>query len=952
MDSKKPRHLHMQRHLKLLIWKSYLQRQRRWPILVIETLFAGVFFISSVFIAKPVFLTPITDAPGPPLTGDAILASLQNDTILGYAPNTNPYDQVMTKAAALLKINVLAGSSENDLNNLLYNRSQGSPLNNSVIWVIWKTSDNNIWKFSIKSSERARLEIQSDGKLSPEQHLSTGFLAVQLAVSQAILEHASTTSPKFELSLVAMPVSPLMLQPAVKRALAGILLCFTIALLPTVLEIEALVVSESVSQFKRALRIRDVSFSSIYVGWLMYAYLTAVPICLLASITLIIIFRWIHLLFAFIIVLAYKTVLIMLALIMAMFHNKAWIACTWTTLFTLMQTFISELLVHHRFDIENKALTFVLQVILPPLGLVHAFNEFALLQTGREFDNVVSLVYPILSWLLMIAFYFFLLMMLQRTISFEKAIGGQVPWKTVIFKKSTDINKLHRIESLTGTERDNLQAVDELVAKAISFRNVSKSMMGSVVLSNVTFDVYRGEFSMIIADRIHHKMIVTLTDLFTGLTFADKGTINVLGHELRPGSNFMNVPYMTGFCHRNHFLIQDLTVEEHLILFLEICLWHETNENIIEYSQVRIRQLLKEGDLEEVKDKQIKYLDVYYQAQLCWAIALLLEPRIIILDNFTMTPVYDALIKDKIMRYKKYMTIVKFSFTSIKMEFADRVFLFDDKTLIFGGTPAYMFFKYGREYRLRLTFEAGLLENEAMPEILRRAQGAGARVRANLGSLLILMVPAFPTASVAAFIKELTIHTKDYGITSMHVSVPDSQEVCHRQVTSTDTNSTDAEIDFIEYTALAEKETEYLVTRAIDSPQHYVTLYAYGIEIYDMNNTLKVRVLHSPPHQDSWTAPRSFARTFMALLRHYTGKTDATIQVTDDPLGLDLARWLTYAGQGPLLEQFLLTLTNLHITYIPSKEHGLIRHMQRNAVSFNNASNDDVISSTKRMESL
>ncbi|KPJ09457.1 hypothetical protein RR48_08908 [Papilio machaon] len=250
MDSKKPRHLHMQRHLKLLIWKSYLQRQRRWPILVIEALFAGVFFVTSVFIAKPVFLTPITDAPGPPLTGDAILSSLQNSTILGYAPNTNPYDKVMTRAASLLRIEVVAGSSESDLNNLLYNRSQGSPLNNSVIWVIWKTSDYNIWKFSIKSSERARLEIQSDGKLSPEQHLSTGFLGVQLAVSQAILEHSSATTPKFDLSLVAMPVSPLMLQPVVKRALAGILLCFTVALLPPVLEIEALVVTESVSQFK------------------------------------------------------------------------------------------------------------------------------------------------------------------------------------------------------------------------------------------------------------------------------------------------------------------------------------------------------------------------------------------------------------------------------------------------------------------------------------------------------------------------------------------------------------------------------------------------------------------------------------------------------------------------------------------------------------------------------
>lgn len=86
----------------------------------------------------------------------------------------------------------------------------------------------------------------------------------------------------------------------------------------------------------------------------------------------------------------------------------------------------------------------------------------------------------------------------------------------------------------------------------------------------------------------------------------------------------------------------------------------------------------------------------------------------------------------------------------------------------------------GREYRLRLAFDAGLLENDAMAEILRRAQGAGARVRANLGTMLILMVPAFPTATVAAFIKELTINTKEYGITSIHISVPDSQEVCQR----------------------------------------------------------------------------------------------------------------------------------------------------------------------------
>ncbi|XP_068626404.1 ATP-binding cassette sub-family A member 17-like [Battus philenor] len=1068
MERRKIPHSRMQRHVKLLVWKSYLQRQRRWPILMAETLFAGIIFLSSIFIAKPVFLAPIQAEPDRPLKARDILSSLQNNTILGYAPNKSPFDKIMRRTRDLLNIEMLEGSSEDDLNTKLYYRSRGSTLNNPVIWIIWKKKEKSMWKLSIKSTERARLEVEPEEIFLPDHHLSTGFLAVQTAVSHAILEQVSTTPPTYDMCLVSMPKSALMQQPAVKKALAGILLCFTIALLPPVLEIEALVLNETNTRFKRALRIRYASFSSIYFGWIMYAYFTALPICLLAGITVTLIFRWVHLLFALFTVLAYKTVLILLAFIMAMFHNKAWVACTWTMLFTLMQTIISELLVYHKFDIENKAFTFLLQVILPPLGLVHAFNEFALLQSGREFDNLQSLAYPIVSWVFLIIFYYSILMLLQRTLGSDRAIGGQVSWKSIIFKKSADLNKLHRIEALSGNERDQLQEVDDLVAKAISFRNVSKCIMGNYVLSNLTFDIYRGEFTMLFADRVHQKMILTIEDLITGLTYAERGSITVLGHQLRPNTSFMNHPYMTGFCHRNEFLLQDLTVEEHLILYLEICLWYESSETVTDYGQVRLPKLLSESDLERVKNKKVKELDMYYQAQLCWAIALLLEPRIIIVDSSTSMPLFDAVIKDKIMRYKKYITIVKFCFSSIKLEFADRVFLFDNKILIFGGTPAYLFFKYGREYRLRLTFNCGSLENEAMPEILGKAHEAGAKVRAHLGSLLILRVPAFPTAKVAALVKDFTEKSEIYGITSMNISVPDSQEVYNRAihdskprprleeamllqnisksalvqvaefpfwkrkrkagcggsqikvfarkfftfyvyykiylimmmvsailagitigisqsnllvhleedhatgrilhgelltVESTDknttlvlhldnssaaisvansyvlseTHSTAQEIEKIQYTALAKQEslTEYLVTRAIDSPQMFVSLFAYGIDVStNKNGNLSVRVLYSPLHQDSWTAPRAIARAYMALIRHYTGILDATIQVTDDPLGLDLTKWLIYAGEPPLLTQLLLTLTILHITHMPSKEHGLIRHMQQHALNF------------------
>lgn len=74
--------------------------------------------------------------------------------------------------------------------------------------------------------------------------------------------------------------------------------------------------------FQRALLMRGVEYSTMYIGWLVFAFLTALPICLLAALTLILIFRWVHLVFALVLMLAHLLVMIMLAFIMALFHNK------------------------------------------------------------------------------------------------------------------------------------------------------------------------------------------------------------------------------------------------------------------------------------------------------------------------------------------------------------------------------------------------------------------------------------------------------------------------------------------------------------------------------------------------------------------------------------------------------------------------------------------------------
>ncbi|KAJ8736633.1 hypothetical protein PYW08_007289 [Mythimna loreyi] len=1071
-QGEKPLRSRFQRHASILIWKCFLQRQRRWGLIILEAVFACLLFIIAIFIAKPVFLIPLQAEPEPPLDRAQVVAKLSTNNIVGYAPNNNSdINAIMKRAKEILPIrDIWEALTEDDLNEMLHKQSRGVPLNRPVIWIIWKRKVGNIWEFSIRSTERAFKTATSKKKREvANPHLESGFLAVQLAISQAIVEHVSPKDdpPDFDVTLVAMPISPLMREESVVRALSGILMCFTLALMPPVLETETLVVTETMNMFKRALRLRNVEFHSMYVGWLVYAYLTCLPNCMLAAITLILIFRWIHLVEALVVVLAYESVMIMIALMMAMFHKKAYISCVWSTMFTLLQTYLAELLVHHRYDRMHRALTFFLHLFFPPMGLVHAFNKFALLQTEHQHakTNTSSLVFMVASWSLMNLLYFAVLMMLQRTIGQKMAIGGQVSWKSLIFMKAENHATLRKVEPPSRSEAGKVQEVDEFVAKAISFRDVCKSIMGVPVLSNITFDIFRNEFSVLFAERVQQSMMDTVEDLITGLTMPDHGTINVLGETLRLGTKVMTTPQMMGYCHRSETLIEDLTVQEHFTLYSRICLWRHAKLSIFEYTHNRSKRLLRECNLESVKHERIRNLNIYYKAQLCWAIAMLLEPRVIVIPHFLDRRLYTNVIKDKIMQYREYKTIVSFQSMTTELEYADRIFVFDREILVFGGTPAYMFFRFGREYRLRISFKSSGSNELQQKQLLDRVEAAGANVRAHLGSLLILRMSTSPSTRVAALLRDLHDNSSKYGIASFVISVPDTDEVCRRAIADSrathyitkptngtisnealgcfteyvgwrrqtsclnthisyvlskfssfhmqskkmfgitfvasvfsglylgfslsnvlvkmdpgkfqtaqgqmlnveslrlattlvlradssstsisiangyvlsDTKAVPKDVENMDYTSLPHTEslTEYLATRAIDSPQEYVYNYAYGMDVLTKGKKVTIQALYSPIHQDESAAARSLARVYMALIRHYSGKLDATIKIKDDPLVLDLSPWSKEVANPPLMLQFLLIMSNSHYTHVPSSEYGLIRHVQKHAMNFSPA---------------
>ncbi|KAL4713850.1 hypothetical protein ACJJTC_015504 [Scirpophaga incertulas] len=92
---------------------------------------ATVVLIIAVVIAKPVFLTPLRTDAEPPLGMTDLLASLQPNSIVGYVPVKSPFTTIMNRVAELLKTDIMAGASEDDLNKMLYDRAKKTTLKSS-----------------------------------------------------------------------------------------------------------------------------------------------------------------------------------------------------------------------------------------------------------------------------------------------------------------------------------------------------------------------------------------------------------------------------------------------------------------------------------------------------------------------------------------------------------------------------------------------------------------------------------------------------------------------------------------------------------------------------------------------------------------------------------------------------------------------------------------------------
>ena len=160
----------------------------------------------------------------------------------------------------------------------------------------------------------------------------------------------------------------------------------------------------------------------------------------------------------------------------------------------------------------------------------------------------------------------------------------------------------------------------------IEFENISLSYGNRLILDNISFKINEGQiFGMLGPNGVGKS---TIFNLITGLINPDKGKIKIIGE------NVINFPiylrtrkFKVGYVPQYGGYFNNLTLHDNLKAISEIVI---ENKNL---RGERINYLISKFELDNLKDIKAKFLSGGQKKKLVIALALLSQPRVLLLDE-------------------------------------------------------------------------------------------------------------------------------------------------------------------------------------------------------------------------------------------------------------------------------------------------------------------------------
>ncbi|GAB5581250.1 ABC-type organic anion transporter ABCA8 isoform X5 [Prionailurus iriomotensis] len=432
------------------------------------------------------------------------------------------------------------------------------------------------------------------------------------------------------------------------------------------------------------------------------------------------------------------------------------------------------------------------------------FNE------GALFSNLTEGPYPLIITLVMLAlnsiFYVLLAVYLDQVIpGMQREFG--LRRSSLYFLKPSYWSKSKRNykELSEGNVNGNISFSEivepvssEFVGKeAIRISGIQKTYRkkGESVeaLRNLSFDIYEGQITALLGHSGTGKS--TLMNILCGLCPPSDGFASIYGHRVSEIDEMFEARKMIGFCPQLDIHFDVLTVEENLSILASIK--GIPANNVIQ----EVQKVLLDLDMQAIKDNQAKKLSGGQKRKLSLGIAVLGNPKVLLLDEPTagMDPCSRHIVWN-LLKYRKFNRVTVFSthFMDEADILADRKAVISQGMLKCVGSSIFLKSKWGIGYRLSMYIDR-YCATESLSSLVKQ-HIPGATLLQQNDQQLVYSLPFKDMDKFAGLFSALDTHS-NLGVISYGVSMTTLEDVFLKL-------EVEAEIDQADYSVFTQQPPE------------------------------------------------------------------------------------------------------------------------------------------------
>lgn len=736
---------------------------------------------------------------------------------LGYTPITNVTNHIMEEVAQEMRMQdrLEMFSSEEDLENASLYEPSG------YVGVVFMDSSATSYRLRFPYNQ---LPLPSDYTESMANCFATsvncraanywysGFIRLQSVIDAAIIQMRTKRSVwnEMEMRVVMMGQPGSVEVQKFPHALISIYL--VLAFTPFVTFLIVNVAAEKEHRLKDTMTMMGLYDSAFWLSWgLLYAALVTTMSILMSIIaTYTALFPNSDFLVVFLLIFLYGISSIFFSFMLTPLFKKPKFASTVGSMLTVVFGCLSLFTVLMK-DFPQP-LVWVL-CLLSPSAFSIGIAQVVYLEAqgdGAVFSSLVYGPHPLYVPLLMLVLDCILYLLLALYL--DQVLPGEFGMKRslVYFLKPSYWSKRSKryveVSSVYEMDVNGAPGVNESVEpvspefrgkEAIRINNIRKvyTEKDSTVeaLRGLTFDIYEGQITALLGHSGAGKS--TLLNILCGICPPTDGSATIYGSPVAEIAEGAEMKQLVGICPQFNIIFDVLTVEEHLKIFAAIKGIPPAEINS------EVTKVLKDLDLEKIMDAQAKNLSGGQKRKLSVGIAILGDPKILLLDEPTagMDPCSRhqvwSLLKS---RRAGRVTVLSTHYMDEADILADRKAVISQGQLKCVGSSLYLKTKCGVGYQLRMSLSEGC-EADCIASLVKQ-HVPKAQLSRQQEAELTFTLPFESMETFSGLFSELDCRP-DLGITNYGVSMTTLEDVFLRL-------EAEAEVDQADYSVFNQEQVE------------------------------------------------------------------------------------------------------------------------------------------------